>query len=508
MILQYLLDACLNVLSPGNFLMLAASVLAGLVMGVLPGLSATMAIALLTGLTYNVGDHQTAIIALLGVYVGAISGGCQSAILLNIPGTPASAATALDGFPMALRGEGGLAIFIATTVSCLGTLLSVIFVLTLTPLLTSFALKFASWEFFFLSIFGILICGTLTSRGNALKGWISGICGLLVAQVGLDTVDTFARFSYGNVNMMSGIQLIPVMIGLFGFPEIVMAFKSGSDARVLELTRFNIRKGFRIVKENVVGIVRSAFIGVGVGIIPGVGEDVGGWLSYWAMKASGRNPDNFGKGDPRGIVAAETGNNACIGGAIIPVLSLAVPGSAPAAVLLAAFFMHNYRPGPLLATESPEFVYNVSIYLVFASVMMWLIALGIARLTVRILTVSKKLLMPVIFLLCVVGAYLINYNLFDVKVMFVFGLIGLGMNYMKVPAAPFILGVVLGPMADSNLRRALRLSDGSFLPLFERPISVAFLIVCVLMILSQTGLLAWLRSRGRKTEDRRQRGNQ
>jgi putative tricarboxylic transport membrane protein len=157
--------------------------------------------------------------------------------------------------------------------------------------------------------------------------------------------------------------------------------------------------------------------------------------------------------------------------------------------------MHNYRPGPLLATESPEFVYNVSIYLVFASVMMWLIALGMARLTVRILTVNKKLLMPVIFLLCVVGAYLINYNLFDVKVMFVFGLIGLGMNYMKVPAAPFILGVVLGPMADSNLRRALRLSDGSFLPLFERPISVAFLIVCVLMILSQTGLLAWLRKK-------------
>ncbi|MDR1535698.1 MAG: tripartite tricarboxylate transporter permease [Planctomycetota bacterium] len=495
MAFQYMLDACGNVLAPYNLLMLIMATAAGLVMGVLPGLSATMAIALLTGLTYNVGDHQTAIIALLGVYVGAISGGCQSAILLNIPGTPASAATAMDGFPLAKAGKGGLAIFIATTVSCLGTLLSVVFVLTLTPLLTRFALSFASWEFFLLSIFGILICGALTARGNALKGWISGAAGILVAQIGLDTVDTFERFSYGNVNVMSGIQLIPVMIGLFGFPEIVLAFKRESGGRVLELTRFNIREGFRIIRANLIGIARSALIGVGVGIIPGVGEDVGGWLSYWAMKASSREAASFGSGNPQGIVAAETGNNSCIGGAIIPVLSLAVPGSAPAAVLLAAFFMHNYRPGPLLMSESPEFVYNVAIYLVFASVAMWLLALGMARLTVRVLTVDKKILMPIIFLLCVIGAYLINYNLFDVKVMFVFGLVGLGMSYLKVPAAPFILGVVLGPMTDANLRRALRLSDGSFLPMFGRPICVAFLAVCLFMILSQIGLFSWWRRR-------------
>ncbi|MDR1520252.1 MAG: tripartite tricarboxylate transporter permease [Planctomycetota bacterium] len=495
---QYMLHACGNILSPYNLIVLFLSTGAGLAMGVLPGLSATMAIALLTGLTYNVGDHQTAIIALLGVYVGAISGGCQSAILLNIPGTPASAATAMDGFPLAREGKGGLAIFIATSVSCLGTILSVVFVLTLTPLLTSFALSFKSWEFFLLSVFGILICGALTARGNAIKGWISGIAGLLTAQIGLDTVDTFARFSYGNVNMMSGIQLIPVMIGLFGFPEIVMGFKGGDSGRTMKLTDFNIREGFRIIRANLLGIVRSAFIGVGVGIIPGVGEDVGGWLSYWAMKASSRDPESFGRGNPAGIVAAETGNNACIGGAIIPVLSLAVPGSAPAAVLLAAFFMHNYRPGPLLMSESPEFVYNVAIYLLFASVAMWLIALGMARLTVRILTVDKKILMPIIFLLCVIGAYLINYNLFDVKVMFVFGLIGIGMSHMNVPSAPFILGVVLGPMTDSNLRRALRLSDGSFLPMFSRPICLFFLIVCALMVLSQIGLFSRLRRKREK----------
>ena len=492
MIATYLLEALLTVLTPLNLLVLALSVGSGLVMGMLPGLSATMAIALLTGLTYNF-PTQTALISLLGVYVGPISGGCQSAILLNIPGTPASAATALDGFPMAKRGDGGHAIFIATTSSMLGTLLSVVFVLTLTPFLTSMALKFASWEFFLLSIFGIMICGALTAKGNALKGWISGILGLLVAMVGLDTVDTFARFSFGNVNLMSNIQLIPVMIGLFGFPEIVRSFKKEGEGTPIKVSKFQPRQGFASMARNWVAVIRSSMIGVMVGIIPGVGEDTGGWLSYWASKSRSKDPESFGKGNELGIISAETGNNACIGGALIPVLSLAVPGSAPAAVLLAAFLMHGYRPGPLLMTESPGFVYSVSIYLIAASFIMWFLSLLISRGTVRILGIKKKLLMPIIFLLCVIGSYLINYNLFDIKVMFVFGLIGLALSATNFPAAPFLLGVILGPMTDSNLRRGLRLSDGSFLPLLQRPICIFFLVIIIGMILAQLGLFTKLK---------------
>lgn len=496
MVLTYLGQALATVFAPLNIVVLLLSVGSGLVMGMLPGLSATMAIALLTGLTYNF-PTQTALIALLGIYVGSISGGCQSAILLNIPGTPASAATALDGYPMARRGEGGFAISLATTASMFGTLLSVVFVLTLTPFLTKMALKFASWEFFLLSIFGIMICGALTAQGNALKGWISGIVGLLVSVIGLDTVDTFARFSYGNVNLMSRIQLIPVMIGLFGFPEIVRSFKKEENAELVPLSKFNIGKNFRTMLKHWVAIIRSSLIGVAVGIIPGVGEDTGGWLSYWASKSTSKDPESFGTGNELGVISAETGNNACIGGAIIPVLSLAVPGSAPAAVLLAAFLMHGYRPGPLLMTESPSFVYNVSVYLFASSFVMWVLAMIIARGTVRILRVEKKILMPVIFLLCVVGSYLINYNFFDIKVMFIFGLIGLALSSTNFPAAPFLLGVILGPMADSNLRRALRLSDGSFLPMFKRPISVFFLIIIAGMILAQTGVLKKLK-RGTK----------
>jgi putative tricarboxylic transport membrane protein len=488
MALQYLGQALLIVLTPMNLLVMVLSVGSGLVMGMLPGLSATMAIALLTGLTYNF-PTQSALIALIGVYVGSISGGCQSAILLNIPGTPASAATAMDGFPMAKRGEGGLAIFLATSASCLGTLISVVFVLTLTPLLTSLALKFASWEFFLLSIFGILICGAITAQGNALKGWISGVLGLLVAMVGMDTVDTFARFSYGNVNLMSGIQLIPVMIGLFGFPEIVKGFKNQEGTQVLQLSKFKVRDGLKRIGKNFGAILRSSVIGVCVGIIPGVGEDVGGWLSYWASKTKSKDPESFGQGNDQGIISAEAGNNACVGGAIIPILSLAVPGSAPAAVLLAAFLMHGYRPGPLLMTESPSFVYNISIYLIGASLFMWVIAMGLSKVTVRVLGINKKILMPIIFTLCVIGSYLINYNMFDIKVMFMFGLVGLALSSCDFPVAPFLLGVILGPMADSNLRRALRLSDGSFAPMFARPICVFFLLIITFMILGQTGLL-------------------
>ncbi len=485
--MQYVLEAILTVLTPINLFTLIISTAAGLMMGVLPGLSATMAVALLTGLTYSF-SHEAALIALLGVYVGAVSGGCQSAILLNIPGTPASAATALDGFPLARQGKGGLAIFVATTASCIGTLISVVFVLSLTPLLTSISLMFTSWEFFLLSIFGILICGAITGQGKAVKGWISGIIGLLVAQVGYDRINMFPRFSYDNVNMMGGLQLIPVMIGLFGFPEIVRAFKKEKEKEVLNLSKFHYKDGFRIIGKNIGAIIRSACIGVGVGVIPGVGEDVGGWLSYWATKTFTKNPEpKFGEGNVKGIASAETGNNACIGGAIIPVLSLAVPGSAPAAVLLAALLMHGYRPGPLLLRDFPDVVYKIGVYLVFASIAMWAIAQLMSKATVKILRLNKYILMPIIFCLCVVGSYLINFNLFDIKTMYAFGLVGLLLTWADVPLAPFLLGVILGPMCDENLRRGLDLSNGSFAPMFQRPICIIFFVVICLMILSQLG---------------------
>ena len=483
---QYLSHALSLLATPEAAITLILSVFFGLIVGMLPGLTATMAVALLTGLTYKTSPDM-AILSLIGVYVGAISGGCQSAILLNIPGTPASAATAQDGYPMGQQGKGGLAIFLATSASALGTLGSVIFLLFLTPLLTSFALKFGSWEFFLLAVFGIMICGQLASGGDPLKGWISGILGLLASLVGLDGLQGVPRFSFDNIDLMAGFSLIPIMIGLFGFPEIVASFKKTKTV-VGELQSIDYMEGWRILGRNWETIIRSTFIGVMVGIIPGVGEDVGGWLSYWAARMRSKARSLFGKGNPEGVVSAETGNNACIGGAIIPILSLAVPGSAPAAVLMAAFWLHGLRPGPLMMTETPGFLYTVAIYLVASSFVMWALGLLISRFTVKILQVSPQILMPVVFIFCVVGSYVINDRIFDVWVMFGFGFVGLFLAHMKFPSAPFLLGVILGPMADTNLRRALTLSDGSILPFFTRPICLFFAIIIALMISAQLGL--------------------
>lgn len=494
MVAQYLVDALAVVFTPFGFIALFVSVLLGLIFGMLPGLTATMAVALLTGLTYAF-DGPLAVMVLIGVYIGSISGGCQSAILLNIPGTPASAATAVDGFPLARKGKGGLAIFVANASSFSGTMLSVVYLILFTPLLTSAALKFNSHEMFLLAVFGVVICGNLTGGGRPIKGWISGFIGLLVSQVGRDTVGSFARFTFGNMDLTGGISLLPVMIGLFGFPEIVNSF-SAIKRELVTTQKYSIREGFSIMKRNWFNVLRSSMLGAVMGTIPGVGEDTGGWLSYWAQKKSSKNPEMYGKGCIDGVVSSETGNNAAVGGAIIPVLSLAIPGSAPAAVLLAAFWMHGYRPGPLLMTDTPEFLYYVVVFMVISSILMWLIASNMSKLTVKVLQVDQRILMPTIFICCVIGAFVVNNRVFDVKLMFIFGLLGVALSYMKYPSAPFLLGVILGNMADENLRRALILHNGSIAPFFSRPISIFFILFILALVLPQLGFVKkLLRSR-------------
>jgi putative tricarboxylic transport membrane protein len=485
-VLNYIMDALRVVLSPVGIISLFLSVLVGLVMGILPGLTATMAIALLTGLTYSF-SGPLAVLVLVGVYIGAISGGCQTAILLNVPGTPASASTALEGHPLAKQGKAGLAIFVANASSFSGTMLGIICVLFFTPVISKAALKFNSQEMFLLAVFGIVICGNLTSGGRPVKGWIAGFLGLLFSQVGLDTVDSMARFSFGNYNIRGGISLLPVMIGLFGFPEIIDAF-TPSERKIIPVSKFSIVEGLSIMKRNVVNVCRSAILGVTMGAIPGVGEDVGGWLSYWAEKKFSKKT-NWGKGQIDGVVSSEAGNNAAVGGAIIPVLSLAIPGSAPAAVLLAAFWMHGYRPGPLLMQSTPEFLYYIIVFMLFSAFMMWFIAWNISRFTVRILQIKNEILMPIIFVCCVIGAFVISNRLFDVMLMFWFGILGIIMRQMKYPSAPFLLRIILGNMADENLRRALYLNKGDASSFFTRPISLFFVIFILALVLPQIPLL-------------------
>ena len=410
-----------------------------------------MGVALLVTFTYPMAPDQ-AILTLMCVYVGAIYGGSRTAILLNIPGTPASAATTLDGHPLARQGKAGLAMGLATTSSALGTVVGVVFLALLAPLLGETALKFGSYEFFWLGLFGVLISGQMTASDNPLKGYIAGILGLIVAMVGMEGLHAYRRFTFGMPALGGGIDLIPAMVGAFGLAEILGTVKRGIQAHVASVND-RVVPSFREVFQYWRTIIRSGVIGTFIGIIPGVGEDVGAWSSYAAARRFSKKPEEFGKGSQEGLIAAETGDNAVIPGAMIPTLTLAIPGSAASAVLIAAMFIHGIRPGPMLMIENPTFLYQIVAMLLLATVMILAYGLSLTRLFIKVLLVPRERLMAVVYVLCLVGAFAITQRMFDVYVMLFFGIVGFLLREMKYPMAPLVLGIILGDLIDVNLRR-------------------------------------------------------
>ncbi len=468
--LGYFLDGILGYLNPASLFHIGWATLLGIVVGMLPGLTATLGVALLTTLTFSMPSGQ-AILVLICMYVGAIYGGSRSAILLNIPGTPANAATALDGHPLARKGQAGKAMGIATAGSFLGSLIGMVMLATIAPFLAEAALRFQSYEFFWLAVFGIVIAGRLTALDDPLKGWIAGFIGLLVALVGQEGIYSYARFAYGDTNLAGGFGLLPVLVGMFGFTEILFVMRQPAFTAVksaMDSVIPRVREVFRYW----VTIIRSGVIGTLMGLIPGVGEDMGAWVSYASARGSSKEKDKFGKGSVEGLMAAETGNNSAVPGALIPVLTLAVPGSAPAAVLLAALFIHGIRPGPLIMIEAPAFVFQVTAMVFMATLAMAIFGFLLTKPLLTVLRIPATRLMPIIMVLCTVGAFAIASRQFDILVMLGFGVIGYVLRAFGFPLAPLILGVVLGPILDSNLRRGLVLSGGSLEPFLTRPISV------------------------------------
>lgn len=465
---------------------LSWSTLLGILVGTLPGLTATLGVAILTTLTFGF-PPEIAIPMLLCVYIGAIYGGSRTAIVLNIPGTPANAATTVDGFPLARSGMAGFALNVATIMSGIGSIVGAIFIVSLAPALGALALKFGSWEFAILAIFGTIIAGSLTAPKDPLKGWIAGFLGLMIAMIGLDEIVSFPRYTFGNIQLYGGISLLPVLVGVYGVPEILTSLKRVTKAEVvLDFSKSERKLSYlETIKKNALNLLRSGIIGVFIGVIPGVGEDVAAWVAYDAAKRMSKEPEKFGKGSIEGLTAAETANNACVGGAIIPVLTLAVPGSAPAAVLLAAMWIHGIKAGPLLPIQHPEMIGYVAGSFVIATILMVVFGLLVTRLFLKILLVPTEILMPIIFVLCVVGTYVLNGRLFDVWVMLLFGLLGYFMRINDFPAAPLVLGFILGPMADTNIRRALMLKNGDISPFFTRPISLVLIIAITLVVLSK-----------------------
>jgi putative tricarboxylic transport membrane protein len=451
------------------------AVLIGIVVGALPGLTATMGVALLTTLTFTMGPN-VAMMVLVCVYVGAIYGGSRSAILLNIPGTPASAASTLDGYPLARQGLAGRAMGISTLGSWLGTLFGAMILAIFAPTFGEFALEFGSYEMFWVALFGIVIAGSL-SGGDPLKGYIAGFLGLLVATVGQETNHAYPRFAFGNADLAGGLGLLPVLVGVFGVAEVMNSMR-GPAVKAVSSKMDSVIPRIRDVAQYWRTIFRSGALGTFIGAMPGLGEDIAAWTSYAAAKRASKEREKFGKGSVEGLMAAETGESAC---AIIPVLTLAVPGSAPAAVLMAAMMIHGLNPGPMLAITSPEFIYQIVAMLVIADMVKLLYGLVLVRPLLWVLLIPRARLMPVVFVLCTVGAFAITSRLFDIWVMLGAGLVGFILRELRFPMAPLVLGVVLGELLDKNLLRGLTLTGGDISPFFTRPISA---VLCALTVLA------------------------
>lgn len=471
-------------IDPGAMLVLFGSVILGIIFGATPGLTATLGVALLTTLTYGM-DTSTAMVALMGIYVGGVYGGSYTAILVNIPGTAASAATALDGYPLACQGHAGRALGLTTTSSAIGTFIGMIFVVAFSPIISKLALQFTSFEFFLLALFGIVISGTLTSQDLVYKGWIAGFIGLMLSTIGRDQLQGYPRFTFGFPELDGGLDVVPVLIGAFGIPQIMQVLRD--KFQVGEMKSIGkILPDFKTIGKNIPTILRSALIGVGIGAVPGIGEDIAGWVSYGTAKRVSKHSENFGKGEVEAVIASETANNACIGGAMIPLLNLGVPGSPPAAMLLGALMLHGIQPGPLLSFDHPEFIPNITAILLLASFAMWICGILLAKQVVKVLKIPQTVFMPIIAVLCLIGSYALGLRVFNLYLMVPIGIVAFFLTEMEYPIAPLVIGVILGPMCDQNLRRALMVSKGSFAPVFTRPVSLILFLIIMLTIVSQT----------------------
>jgi putative tricarboxylic transport membrane protein len=471
-----------GLLGPWPLLYALGATLVGIVIGILPGLSATLGIALMTTLTVKMAPTE-AILVLICVYVGAIYGGSRTGILLNIPGTAANAAATLDGHALAKQGHAGRAMGIATTGSVTGSLFGVLCLATVTPLLAEAALKFQAFEFFWLALLGVLMSGSLTGN-DPLKGWLMGFLGLFTAQIGLDGIHAHERFTFGYHDLSGGIALIPALVGAFGFAEILIVLAEPAKKAAINAVDSILPRIADVLKYWKT-ILRSGVIGVFIGILPGVGEDMGAWASYAAAKRFSRERERFGQGSIEGMMAAETGDNAAIPGAIIPALALAVPGSAPAAVLMAAMIIHGVQPGPMLMVNQPQFAYDVVAIAFIASLCILFFGLVMVRPLLWVLRVPRAIIMPIVFVLCTLGAYAIASRVFDIWVMLAVGAICFVLRRQGYPVAPFVLGIVLGDIVDKSLRRGLVLSDGDLTPFFTRPIAAVLAAIVLFTVLLQ-----------------------
>lgn len=468
-----------NAMSLSNLLFMAGGTAIGIIIGCLPGLSAAMGVALLLPMTFTMAP-ETGLIVLGAIYCGAIFGGSISAILIHTPGTPASAATAIEGYQLTLQGKAGKALAVACFSSFCGGLLSCISLYFFAPLLAQLAMKFGSPEYFWLSIFGLTIIAGVASK-SLLKGLISGALGLLLSTIGMDPIEGAQRFMFGQASLYEGINTTCALIGLFSMSQVLILAEKKIKQRA-KAAKFSdkITLSGKEIKRITPTILRSWVIGNLIGILPGAGASIACFLGYNTSRQFSHHKEEFGKGSIEGVAGSEAANNAVTGGSLIPMLTLGIPGSGVTAIMLGGLMIKGLNPGYKLFTDSGSITYCMILGFLLANILMGVIGMLIAKQVVKISVVPMTILCPVILALSLIGAYAIRLNVFDVYVMLAFGLIGYFMRKFGFATAPIVLGMILGPMAEKNWRQAIVLFRGDALGyFFSRPISIVLAILTI-----------------------------
>ncbi len=479
--MDHLLAAFANIFTPLPLLFLVIGVVVGVVVGAIPGLSGGMVIALTLPLTFLM-NSTDALILLVAMYVGSTSGGLISATLMRMPGTPAALMTILDGFPMAKAGRPGRALGLGIHASLIGGLISWVFLVTLSPPLAEVAVRFGPYEIFSMTLVALMLISAVSS-GSMIKGLLSGMLGIMVSMVGVDQASGALRLTFGLADLETGFRLLPVILGMLVMSQVI-ADVIDIDAPI-EKVSTGVRSMFMSIdalRRHWFNLLRSSLIGTWIGILPGIGGTTAAIASYTTARGFSKTPEKFGTGTEDGIVAAETANNAAVNGALVPLITLGIPGSVIDVLLLGALIIHDLTPGPLLFRDSPDVVYAIIAAALIANIVMFIFMLIATPMISKLMYVSRAYLVPAIIIFCVMGAFSQGNRLFDVWVMLGFGILGFMMSTAKVPTGPFVIGYILAPIAEVQLRSGLQLYDGSFVPLLTRPVSLAFLAIAVLTL--------------------------
>jgi len=468
--------------NPGILLAMFVGVFIGIIFGALPGLTTVACLSMFLPVTY-VMSQEMGLSMLTAIYIGGMSGGLVSAILLNIPGTPSSIATCFDGTPMAKKGLAGKSLGTGVFASIVGNFIGVLAMIFISPPLAAATLQFGPWENFGVTLFALTLIASLCGK-NIYTGLLSAVFGMMFSTIGLDKIDSSQRFTFGFNSLTTGFGLLTVLVGMYAVSEVLKT--ASSDQQEGKVNEDFHMHGLGLtgteIKSQSWNLLRSSLIGLAIGILPGIGGSTANIIAYSVAKSSSKYPEKFGTGIIDGICASESANNASVGGAMIPLLTLGIPGDGSTALLLGGFMLHGLQPGPLLFQNNGSIVYSIFASMLISTVMMGVIMYLCMRAFVKILKVPSFILIPCIIVLCSIGAYTLNYRTFDIWALLFFGIVGLGMATAKVPLPPFILGFILGSDFEVNLRTGLQYAASDHLMLLHRPIALTFVVLAVVFL--------------------------